>query len=147
MQYIFNRESSSTVTASGVQKPDLKKKGPLVPAIPTANPALGQPNDIHQVDAMDMDDVSVNAQLSPKSPFYFIQSLEKAGVPVNAFVYLRPIPLPLKSGQPTFNPYHLESVSYSELDIKDPAGYYTLSARVRTFYLNSSSKPRSTNVL
>lgn len=76
----------------------------------------------------------VTHNIDPKSPFSFIESIK--GRDTNEFVYLRPVKLVLKFGQPTFNPYHLEIVDYVDLDIKSPEGYYTLSKVVSCHFYN-----------
>ncbi|KAJ3183889.1 Dynein heavy chain 6, axonemal [Geranomyces variabilis] len=57
--------------------------------------------------------------------FAFISYLE-AHPQTKEFLYLNPVKLSVKRGQPLFNPYYLEIVDYADVD--KAGGYYTISA-------------------
>ena len=116
MQYIFHKSGPKT---------DLKPA--VIPPITPAAAKASHDFEGFETDAMDLDDFTLSPS-DPRSPFGFIEHVKNRQT--NEFVYLRPVKIAIKFGKPTFNPYNLEIVNYTDLDIKSPDGYYTMSAEV-----------------
>jgi hypothetical protein len=119
----FTQEASQSEDQQDIMSYILKVPEMKLPVIPP----IQKGGSIHDLEANHYQDLESHA-IDPKSPFSFIKSIKDRDT--NEFVYLRPVPIELKFGQPTFNPYNLEIVDYADLDIKSPEGYYTLSKAV-----------------
>ena len=96
-------------------------------------PPIEKGGSIHELEVYHSQDFTTKKHDS-KSPFSFIESIN--GRDTNEFVYLRPVKIVIKFGQPTFNPYNLEIVDYADLDLNSPEGYYTLSKAVSISWSN-----------
>ncbi|KAI8907759.1 dynein heavy chain and region D6 of dynein motor-domain-containing protein [Powellomyces hirtus] len=70
-------------------------------------------------------DTTGTTNRTTKELFAFIKHLE-AHPQSKEFLYLNPVRISVKRGQPLFNPYNLEIVDYAEVD--KVGGYYTISA-------------------
>ncbi|KAJ3023365.1 Dynein heavy chain 6, axonemal [Thoreauomyces humboldtii] len=86
-------------------------------------PIAAEPADNEQT--VQIADKSKSQSKTTKELFAFIKHLE-AHPQSKEFLYLNPVKLSVKRGQPTFNPYNLEIVDYADVD--KLGGYYTLSA-------------------
>lgn len=119
----FSQEASQSDDQQDAMSYILKVPEMKLPVIPP----IQKVGSIHDLEANHYQDLKSN-NIDRKSPFAFIESIK--GRDTDEFVYLRPVRIELKFGQPTFNPYNLEIVDYVDLDIKSPEGYYTLSKAV-----------------
>ncbi|KAI8619311.1 dynein heavy chain and region D6 of dynein motor-domain-containing protein [Chytriomyces sp. MP71] len=70
--------------------------------------------------------VTPNPAQFSKTPFDYIAYLAKKGGKSKEFAYFKAKKPSIKGGNSTFNPYHLEIVTYQEIDKKE--GFYTISS-------------------
>eukprot|EP00842_Homolaphlyctis_polyrhiza_P002755 jgi/Hompol1/3480/HPOL_003262-RA len=90
-----------------------------------------QPNDMQT----DRDAPQHLSEDDPKSPFSFFKFVEEHPT-TKEFVYMIPIKTSVKRGHPSFNPYNLHIVEFSEINTKSVEGFYTASSEGITHFNN-----------